>query len=141
LNAFSSALTEYASHEHTIREALKQVRKREEDLDELKRRRKTVVGKADSAERKLSKMSNEHKNAQMQTEALNKLQDEIRQLGSEIMIEEASLSDFKRTTARIALGVKFGGLQECCEKGTICAEYGKLVASVSTVFSPLVKCC
>ena len=38
---------------------MKKVRSREENLDELKRRRKTVITKAESAEKKLSKMSPE----------------------------------------------------------------------------------
>lgn len=42
-----------------IREQIKSVRTREEQLDELKKRRKAVVTKADSAERKLSKMGPE----------------------------------------------------------------------------------
>jgi len=133
LNAFSSALTEFASHGHAVRDALKNVRKREEDLDELKRRRKSVASKADGAEKKLSRMSPEHKNVQMQTETLNRLQEEIRQLDSQIMTEEASLGDYKRTVSRKILAIKFGGLQECCDKGTIYAEYGKLVIGVRSL--------
>lgn len=38
---------------------MKAVRTREEDLDELKRRRKNVIAKAESAEKKLSRMSPE----------------------------------------------------------------------------------
>lgn len=38
---------------------MKAVRTREENLDELKRRRKGVIAKADSAEKKLSRMSPE----------------------------------------------------------------------------------
>ena len=59
LGYFATALSQYASHEQTIREHMKKVRSREENLDELKRRRKTVITKAESAEKKLSKMSPE----------------------------------------------------------------------------------
>ena len=39
---FTGALSTFASHESTIREQMKAVRTREENLDELKRRRKSV---------------------------------------------------------------------------------------------------
>lgn len=99
---------------------MKSIRSREEGLDELKRRRRTVVSKAEAAERKLSKLSPEHKNLAMQTDTLNRLRDEIRVMDSDIMSEEASLGDFKRTTSRAMMGLKFGGLLELCEKGTVC---------------------
>ena len=98
---------------------MKAIRTREENLDELKRRRKAVASKADSAEKKLSKMSPEHKNLQLQTDTLNSLRAEMRSLDSDIMTEEASLGDFKRTTTRLFMGLKFGGLIECSEKGTV----------------------
>ncbi|KAF5339719.1 hypothetical protein D9611_009081 [Ephemerocybe angulata] len=126
---FSSALSQYAAHGHTIREHLKAIRSREEALDELRRRRRTVHKKADDADKKLHKMSPEHKNLDTQTELLHRLQDEIRTLDSEIMTEEASLGDFKRSTTRTWLGLKFGGLLECAERGTIIGEYGKLLVA------------
>lgn len=102
-----------------MRDHLKSIRTREENLDELKRRRKNVGAKAETAERKLSKMSPEHKNLPMQTDTLNSLRAEIRSLDSEIMSEEAALGDFKRITTRAWMGLKFGGLVECAEKGTV----------------------
>jgi hypothetical protein len=102
-----------------MREYLKSIRTREENLDDLKRRRKAVSSKADAAERKLSKMSPEHKNHRMQTDSLNVLRAEIRSLDSEIMSEESTLGDFKRTTTRQWMGLKFGALLECSEKGTV----------------------
>ena len=101
-----------------MREYLKSIRTREENLDELKRRRKAVSSKADAAEKKLSKMSSEHKNLHLQTDSLNVLRAEIRSLDSEIMSEEASLGDFKRTTTRQWMGLKFGALLECSENFT-----------------------
>lgn len=101
---------------------MKAVRTREENLDELKRRRKNLLGKADAAEKKLSKMSPEHKQLTMQTSLLYKLREDIRAMDSEIMTEEAALSDFKRQSAREWMGTKFGGLLECCEKGTVSAS-------------------
>ncbi|KAF9044283.1 hypothetical protein BJ165DRAFT_1528842 [Panaeolus papilionaceus] len=129
LNHFSTALSQYAGHGHTMRDQLKTIRTREEALDELKRRRRTVVRKADDAEKKLSKMSPEHKNLPMQTDLLHRLQAEIRQMDSEILIEEAALGDFKRNATRAFMGLKFGGLLECCEKGMIAAELGKHVVA------------
>jgi chromosome segregation ATPase len=102
-----------------MREYLKSIRTREENLDELKRRRKTVSSKADAVEKKLSKMGPEHKNLHMQTDSLNVLRAEIRAIDSDIMSEEAALGDFKRSTTRQWVGLKFGGLVECSEKGTV----------------------
>lgn len=98
---------------------MKAVRSREEQLDDLKRRRKSLQSNADSADRKLSKMSSDNKNFQSQADALNKLRDEIRGMDTDIMNEEANLGDFKRASAKNWLGMKFGALQECCEKGLV----------------------
>ncbi|KZT02798.1 uncharacterized protein LAESUDRAFT_705438 [Laetiporus sulphureus 93-53] len=124
---FAEALKNYAGHEVSVREHMKAVRSREERLDELRRHRKSVVSEADSAERKLSKMNPDSKNLQAQTDHLNKLRDEIRIIDMDIMAEEASLSDFKRSTAKIWMGLKFGGLVECSQKGVIIGETGKMI--------------
>ncbi|KAF7800083.1 hypothetical protein EIP86_011326 [Pleurotus ostreatoroseus] len=124
---FASALTRFSSHEASVRELMKAVRTREEHLDELKRRRKSLQSNADSADRKLSKMSSDNKNFQSQADALNKLRDEIRAMDTDIMNEEANLGDFKRSSAKSWMGTKFGALQECCEKGLIIGEMGKLI--------------
>ncbi|KAJ7234751.1 hypothetical protein B0H12DRAFT_154155 [Mycena haematopus] len=126
---WSAALAGYATREHTIRDHLKQIRTREEALDELKRRRKATLARADSAEKKLNKMGPEHKNLMQQTDTLNQLQAQIRQMDSEIMTEEAALGDFKRASARTLMGLKFGGLMECCEKGCVVAEVGRAIVS------------
>lgn len=119
LSHFSSALNEFAIHEEAVRTHMKAVRTREESLDEMKRRRRAVGAKADSAEKKLNKMSPEHKNLAVQTDILQKLQDEIRQLDSEIMTEESRLGDFKRTETKNWMALKFGGLLELSEKGAV----------------------
>ena len=114
-----NALNGFATHETSVRELMKAVRSREEALEELRRKRKSLQSNADSADRKLSKMSAENKNFQAQADALNKLRDEIRAMDTEIMTEEASLGDFKRTSSKNWLGIKFGALMECCEKGAV----------------------
>ena len=98
---------------------MKAVRTREENLDELKKRRKSLASKADTADRKLNKMNAENKNFQAQADTLNKLREEIRMLDTEILNEEASLGDFKRTSAKSWMSIKFGALAECCEKGLV----------------------
>lgn len=100
---------------------MKAVRTQEEKLDSLKHRRKGIVSKSDSAERKLSKLDPGHKNTPTQTELLMRLREEIRELDSEIMTEETKLGDLKRTAAKDWMSLKFGGLQECCRKGLVCA--------------------
>ncbi|KIM38523.1 hypothetical protein M413DRAFT_447754 [Hebeloma cylindrosporum] len=129
LNQFSAALSQYAAHGHVMRDQLKAIRTREEGLDDLKRRRRTLVRKAEDAEKKLSRMNPENKNLNMQPDLLNRLRDEIRSMDSDIMSEEAALGDFKRTATRMWMGLKFGGLSECCDKGTILAEFGKMIVS------------
>lgn len=64
-------------------------------------------------------MSPEHKNLQMQVDMLNRLRDEIRSLDTNIMSEEAAIGDFKRTATKMWMGLKFCGLMECCEKGSV----------------------
>ncbi|EJD07821.1 uncharacterized protein FOMMEDRAFT_40425, partial [Fomitiporia mediterranea MF3/22] len=67
-----------------------------------------------------------HKSLQQQTELLNNLRDQIRNLDYEILSEEAKLGDFKRSSTKNWMMLKFGGLLECAEKATIVAEMGKL---------------
>jgi predicted RNase H-like nuclease (RuvC/YqgF family) len=102
-----------------MRDQLKSIRTREENLDELKCRRKSLGAKADAAEKKLMKMGSEHKNMQTQTDLLNALRAEMRNMDSDIMSEEAYLGDFKRSTTKTWMTLKFGGMLECSEKGTV----------------------
>lgn len=119
LNHFSAALSQYSAHGHGVREQLKAIRSREENLEEMKKRRRVVFRKADDADKKLNKMSPEHKNIQVQADLLNRLRDEIRALDTNIMVETAAIGDFKRTATKMFMGLKFGGLLECCEKGSV----------------------
>ncbi|KAG8911391.1 hypothetical protein FRC01_005732, partial [Tulasnella sp. 417] len=121
----SAALAQLSTHETAIRVHMKAVRTREENLDELKRRRKQVGAKAEAADKKLSKMSPEHKQLQMQRDLLAQLRDEIRQLDSTIIVEEARLGDYKRQTTKDWMALKFGGLSELAEKVMIVGNTGK----------------
>ena len=116
---FSSSLSQFAAQEQSIREHMKSIRTQEEKLDAIKHRRKNVASKADSAERKLNKMDSTNKNTSGQSELLTRLRDEIRELDSEIMTEEAKLGDLKRTATKSWMTLKFGGLQEFCRKGLV----------------------
>jgi hypothetical protein len=116
---FCLSLKTFSAHEQTIREHMKAVRTHEEGLDRLKARRKTVASKADSAERKLSKMDPSHKDAPAQSNLLEQLRDTIRELDSEILTGEAKLGDLKRTATKTWMILKFGGLEECCRKGLV----------------------
>jgi hypothetical protein len=99
---------------------MKTVRTREEDLQELKRRRRELHAKADAADKKLSKMSPEHKNLTAQTDILNKLNDDIKSIEMLILNEEAGVGDYKRRATREWMSLKFAGLVECCEHGSVC---------------------
>jgi hypothetical protein len=102
-----------------MRDSLKNVRTREEGLDDMKRRRKVLFGKAEAAEKKLAKMSPENKNLQGQTELLNSLRDSIRGIDGEIMREEAALGDLKRREGRSIGGALFGGIEEAGGKSVV----------------------
>lgn len=137
LALFADALLQYATHEQSVRDHMKAIRSREEGLDELRRRRKNISAKADSAEKRLNKMSPEHKQLAVQTDLLHRLRDEIRQLDTEIMTEEARLGDFKRSTTRSLMGLKFGGLLELSAKGTIVGDFGKqIIAEIPEDVTP-----
>ncbi|KAF8804843.1 hypothetical protein BYT27DRAFT_6685201 [Phlegmacium glaucopus] len=110
-----------------MRDQLKAIQTREESLDELKRRQRTVIRKAEDVEKKL--MNPEHKNVAMQTETLNRIWDDIRTMSSGVVPEKDALGDFKRKATRMLVGLKFGGLLDCCGKGTIAGERGKLTVS------------
>ncbi|CAE6469420.1 unnamed protein product [Rhizoctonia solani] len=127
LAQFSAALTQFASYEEQIRTQLKSIRSREENLDEMKRRKRTVDHKADSADKKLAKMSAEHKNRMAQVELLNELKEEGRRLEIDIVNEEAALGDYKRRATREFLALKFAGMAELAEKTTIIGDLGKLM--------------
>jgi hypothetical protein len=98
---------------------MKSVRTQEESLDHLRNRRKGVASKADAAERKLNRMDSGHKDTATQTVLLEGLRNTIRELDSEIMTGEAKLADLKRTSTKVWMTLKFGGLQECCRKGVV----------------------
>ncbi|CAE6540657.1 unnamed protein product [Rhizoctonia solani] len=127
LAQFSAALTQFASYEEQIRTQMKAIRSREESLDEMKRRKRVVDHKADSADRKLAKMSAEHKGRMAQVELLNELKEEGRRLEIDIVNEEAAIGDYKRRATREFLGLKFAGMVELAEKTTIIGDLGKLM--------------
>lgn len=78
-------------------------------------------------------MSPENKNLRQQTDLLTGLREQIRTLDVEIMNEEASLGDWKRTKAREWMGVLFGALLECSEKGAVVATFGRtIIGYIST---------
>ena len=101
-----------------MRRQLKALRTRVEDLDNLKRERRTIHRKVEDLERQLER-SPEHKNISLRTEALNGFLEELREMNLVIKAEEAALGDFKRTSTKMWMGLKFGGLVECCEKGAV----------------------
>ena len=102
-----------------MRKQLKVIRTKEESLDNLKRSRRNARRKAKDLDKKLSKMGPVHKNLALQKESFVRLQEEIRKMDSGIMLEETALNDFKRTATNAWVGLKFGGLVECCQKGTV----------------------
>jgi hypothetical protein len=132
-------LAAYAGYEERIRETMKNIRTREEGLDDMKRRRKTLYGRLDAAEKKLSKMGPENKNLQLQTELVNGLREELRQMDGDILVEEAANSDFKRACCKDFLGVKFAGLVELGQKAQVRSFTSSLflkLYSISVYYAP-----
>ena len=102
-----------------MRKQLKVIRTKEEALDNLKRCRRNARRKAKNVDKKLSKMALDSKNLGTQKESLFHLQEEIRKMDAGVMYEETSLNNFKRTATKAWMGLKFGGLVQCCQKGTV----------------------
>ena len=93
----------------------------------MRRNKKSLTSKADSADKKLGKMSLGDKNFRQQIDLLSNLREQISTLDVEITNEEASLGDWKRTMAREWMGVLFGGLLECSKKGAVVATFGHTI--------------
>ncbi|KAJ3875438.1 hypothetical protein F5051DRAFT_454575 [Lentinula edodes] len=131
LNQFSVALYQYSSYQHAMREHMKAVRDREEALEELKRRRRSLLTRSQTVNRKVSKLGSasrpKAKNLADQVELANRTREQIDALNEEITNEEAALMDYKKRKARAWMEIKFGGLLECCEKGSIACDFGKLI--------------
>ena len=114
-------MSQYASHGSTIREQLKAIRAREQALEAIEDRQRTLSRKRDDADKKLVRMEQEnHKNVATQRATLDQLRTELARANSEVVVEGAATYDFKRSTTRIWMGLKFGGLLQLCEKGTVC---------------------
>lgn len=96
LSNLSTALNVFAGHQAEMRACLKRVREREEALMGLKSRRKSTGAKAETAERKLAKMGPENKGLPQQTELLERLRSDMRQMDQDITTEETKIGDFKR---------------------------------------------
>lgn len=115
------------AHLATIRQHFKSVRTREEALADLKARKRSLGSKIESVEKKLAKMGPENKELMKTTSLLKELRGEMESLRVELLQEEAAIGDFKRRTAKEAMGIKCGGLLEFAEKITVVAEIGKLL--------------
>lgn len=130
LSLFSSALSRYATHEHTVREHMKAIRSREEQFFKLQRFQQSMVDKDELTAKKLEKlraedialheMSQEHARLRQLREAMQVSEAKIRTDGAE-------LRNFKRKATKRWMLIKFGGLVEFSEVGTVnfalCVQY------------------
>lgn len=96
LNHLATAFSFFTNHQANLRGSLKRIRQREEELADLKSKRRHTGNKAEQAERKLAKMGPENKSLPQQTDLLERLRQEMRQMDGDILTEEAKLGDFKR---------------------------------------------
>lgn len=92
---------------------------RGDSLDNLKQRRNTAHRKAEDTGAQLKKMNPDNKYYGMHTEALRCLRNDVRKMDSEIKLEDAAFGDFKRTTTKVWMTLKFGGLHDCSQTGTV----------------------
>ncbi|KAJ9120251.1 hypothetical protein QFC22_003151 [Naganishia vaughanmartiniae] len=127
LSHLPTGYSKFSVHQADQRAIWKSVRTREEELDDLQKRRRNTYTRAEKEEKKLAKMNQENKNLHSQTELLSSLRDQIRHMDTDIVTEEAKIGDFKRRATKEALGIKFNGLLELAEHLTIVGELGKLL--------------
>jgi len=91
------------------------------------------MSKADSTDKKVSKMSTGDKNFSQQTGVLTGLREQINTLDAEIIDEEASLYDAKRDKAREWMGILLNGLLESSATGAVVATSARtIIDSVPT---------
>lgn len=102
-NDLAKAEEEYAEHLSNFRMYFKQLRTREERFSQLKKNKETLQGKIDSAEKKLAKMSPEHKDLATWTQKLSELRNEMVGMDNSVINEEAAIGDYRRQTARSAV--------------------------------------
>ena len=119
---FSEALNIYANHEATIRGHLKSIRAQEESFEDFKQRHRALGARVHAAQAKANKMGPGNKGYQAQHELFLRLQEDFRRMDSDVMQQEAGLVDFTRSTAKTLMGIKFGGLQELCNRGLVSHE-------------------
>lgn len=96
LTHLADAIRTFSGRESQMRDCFKRIRAREEALEESRRKRRATATKAEAAERKLAKMGPENKQLYQQTELLERLRSEMRQMDSDIVHEESRIGDYKR---------------------------------------------
>lgn len=102
-NDLAKAEEEYADHLANFRMYFKQLRTREGKFSQLKKNKDTLQGKIDAAEKKLAKMSPEHKDLATWTQKLSDLRNEMLGMENSVVNEEAAIGDYRRQTARSAV--------------------------------------
>ena len=99
----------------------------------MRDRRRSLSSKVGSAEKKLRRTRLGNGNLRPRSSLFSGLCGQLHELDMEILGEEASFGDWKRAKAREWMGVLFGGLLECSEKGTVVATFGRdIIGYVST---------
>ncbi|KAL9934606.1 hypothetical protein V8E36_006381 [Tilletia maclaganii] len=124
---YEAGVERYHAHVSNIRLHFKSIRTREEGLADLKARKRALAARIDSLEKKLSKMGPENKQLMQTTGQLKDSRNEMVSMEADVRSEESALGDFKRRTARDALTLKCGGLQELAEKQLIIAASGRVL--------------
>ena len=97
LTHLSTALYVFTDHTHHMRGCYKRIREREEALDELRRRRRATGAKSENAEKKLAKMGPENKGLPQQTELLERLRIEMRQVSDQLLFRRSCVDSTRWT--------------------------------------------
>jgi hypothetical protein len=113
LNHWISSFASFAVHIAYIRECLETLRTREEALEDMYRRRESLDSKAESAWKKAGGLGDHP--------LFMGLSNELHAFDIKIANEKANLGDWKRIKGREWVGVLFGSLLECSERGTVVA--------------------
>jgi hypothetical protein len=119
LSLYSDALFVYADESRSIPDHMKSVQPREEALDEVRKSRDIHSSKTQSLESKVANMAVTHKKYAEHRELLEEYKEQERVMNAQYASDEAAFMDFRRTTIKEWMLLKFRGLLDCAKKAVV----------------------